>query len=96
MKILLTVSVALVASTPILAQQSQAPDAREMGGGRLPTKLVNNFKRDWERIQAAAAAPSCRRVPMSPTSGSTGRSTIFGEATARSWRSGSRCTASSG
>ena len=39
--LLLTVSFALVLSTPVLAQQRRAPDPRDMGGGRCEANVYN-------------------------------------------------------
>ena len=41
MKTLLTVSVALVLGTPVLAQQRPAPDPRDLGGGRCEANVYN-------------------------------------------------------
>ena len=41
MKALLTVSVALVLSTPVLAQQRRAPDPRDLGGGQCEANVYN-------------------------------------------------------
>ena len=41
MKALLTLSVALVLSTPVLAQQRRAPDPRDLGGGQCEANVYN-------------------------------------------------------